>query len=65
MRTSFKVKNVSCGACVSDINTELLKVNGVYGVFANIATQSLDIDHTGDTDLKRVKQILKDLKYLV
>ncbi|MCT4673262.1 MAG: heavy-metal-associated domain-containing protein [Prolixibacteraceae bacterium] len=63
MRTSFKVKNVSCGACVSDINTKLLQVNGVYGVFANIATQSLEIDHTDDTDLKRIEEILEESNY--
>ncbi|QZT38473.1 heavy-metal-associated domain-containing protein [Halosquirtibacter xylanolyticus] len=63
MRTSFKVKNVSCGACVSDINSKLLQVNGVYGVFANIATQSLDIEHTDDTDLDKIDEILKESNY--
>ncbi|MDC1105184.1 heavy-metal-associated domain-containing protein [Prolixibacteraceae bacterium] len=63
MRTSFKVKNVSCGACVSDINTKLLQVNGVYGVFANIATQSLDVDHTDNTDLDKINVILIESNY--
>lgn len=63
MKTVIEVNGVSCGACVSDINSKLLKVNGVYGLFANIATQTLEIDHTEDTDIEEVKRILKENNY--
>ena len=63
MKTSLSVSNMQCGHCVSKINKELLKVNGVFGVEANIAEQTLSIDHTDDVDVTAVKAVISTLGY--
>ena len=63
MKTSLSVNNMQCGHCVATINKELLKVNGVFGVEANIAEQTLSIDHTDDVDVAAVKTVISTLGY--
>lgn len=54
---------MQCGHCVATINKELRKVNGVFGVEANIATQTLDIDYTEDVDVGKIKAVIVSLGY--
>ena len=63
MKTSLVVSNMQCGHCVATINKELRKVNGVFGVEANIATQTLEIDHTEEVDVGKMKAVIASLGY--
>lgn len=63
MRTKLNVENMQCAHCVSTINTALVKINGVYGVEANIAEKTIDLDHTPDVNIDIVSKTLKDLGY--
>jgi len=63
MKTSLLVNNLQCSHCVSTINKALLKINGVYGIEADIANQRLVIDHTEDVSLQQVSSTLTELGY--
>ena len=63
MKTKLNVENMQCGHCVSTINNNLLKINGVFGVEANIAEKSIMVDHTPDVSFEQVKTTLEDLGY--
>lgn len=56
---------MQCGSCVSTINSSLLKINGVFGIEANIAEKSIMLDHTPDVDLQQVSAELTKLGYTV
>jgi len=63
MKASVTVENMQCAHCVSTINNALLKINGVYGVEANIAEQSIQIDHTEQVSLNEITSKLNELGY--
>ncbi|MBN1462649.1 MAG: methyltransferase domain-containing protein [Paludibacteraceae bacterium] len=63
MKTNLLVNNLQCTHCVSTINKELRKINGVYGIEADIANQRLVIDHTEDVSLQQVSSTLTELGY--
>lgn len=63
MKTNLLVNNLQCAHCVSTINKELRKINGVYGIEADIANQRLVIDHTEDVSLQQVSSTLTELGY--
>ena len=54
---------MQCAHCVSTINSNLLKINGVFGVEANIAEKNIVVDHTPDVSFSEVKSILEELGY--
>ncbi|MDR3706321.1 MAG: methyltransferase domain-containing protein [Paludibacteraceae bacterium] len=63
MKTTLNVENMQCAHCVNTINNTLLKINGVYGIEANIAAKQLVMDHTPEVDLNRVNAKLKEMGY--
>ena len=63
MKTSLNIENMHCAHCVSTINKALLKINGVYGVEANVADQILSIDHTENVSLEAITLQLNELGY--
>ncbi len=63
MKTKFNVENMQCASCVSTINKNLLKINGVYGVEANVAEQSIQIDHTEEVNMGKINDQLNELGY--
>ena len=64
MKTKIDVNNLACAACVHEITGELIKINGVFGVEADIAAQQLTVDHTPDVSEESIKDSLKTMGYL-
>lgn len=54
---------MQCSHCVNTINSTLLKINGIYGVEANIANKQLVLDHTPEVDISEVNSELNGIGY--
>lgn len=65
MKTELNVNNMQCAHCVSTINSELLKLNGVFGVFANIAEKRIEVEHTPDVNLAEIASAITAIGYEV
>lgn len=63
MKTNLHVENMQCAHCVSTINKALLKINGIYGVEANVANHSIQIEHSEEVSLTEIAYRLTELGY--
>jgi Cu2+-exporting ATPase len=61
---SFKVSNMKCGGCVSTIETELIKTNGIKAVKADLTSSTVTISFE-DIDAEELVNELKNIGYPV
>lgn len=61
---SFKVSKMKCGGCVSTIETELIKINGIKTVKADLTSSTVTFSFDG-IDSEVIVNELKNLGYPV
>lgn len=61
--TVLQVSNLSCGACLKHIETELRKNKGMVGMTSDLATGMITIKHTGDLTPERLAELVTGAGY--
>jgi copper chaperone CopZ len=62
---TFQVPNISCGHCVSTIETELSDLEGVISVKADAASKTAVISFQDPATEQLIKDFLKEINYPV
>jgi copper chaperone CopZ len=62
-RAVFKVDNLTCGACLSKINSALEPVDGFYGMGANLLRKRVAVDFTAPLAPENIGEIITNLGY--
>ncbi len=62
-RTTMKVSNLSCGACLSHIDAEFKKVPEVKGMTGNLRMGAVIVDHVPSLKGEKIAAIITKLGY--
>ncbi|MFO7714381.1 heavy-metal-associated domain-containing protein [Desulfosarcina sp.] len=60
---TLNVPNISCGHCVSAIESELADMDGVASVKADAATKTVTIRWDAPASLSRIRDTLAEINY--
>jgi copper chaperone CopZ len=61
--TVLQVSNLSCGACLKHIETELRKDKGMLGMTSDLATGMITVKHTADLTPERLAAMVTAVGY--
>lgn len=61
--TTLQVANLSCGACLKTIETELRKHKGMQGMTSDLAGGMITIKHTGELTPERLAELVTAAGY--
>ena len=62
-QTVFKVNNLSCGGCVSKINTKLKTLDGYIRMLANFDEGLVAVDHSKNLKDREISDAITSLGY--
>ena len=62
-RAIFKVENITCGACFSNINAGLVPLEGFSGMGANQFRKRVAVDFTGSLSAEEIRQAITKAGY--
>ena len=62
-QTLFKVNNLSCGGCVSKINTKLKTLDGYIRMLANFDEGLVAVDHSKNLKDREISDAITSLGY--
>ena len=65
MTTTYTVKGMTCGHCVSSVTEEVTEVPGVTGVEVDLATGLVTVDSDGPVDSAAITAAVKEAGYEV
>lgn len=60
---TYTIPNISCGHCVHTIQTELLELEGVESVAADLATKQVKIVFGQPADETKIRELLASINY--
>ncbi|MFF4778275.1 heavy-metal-associated domain-containing protein [Microtetraspora fusca] len=63
--TTYTVKGMTCGHCVSSVKEEVGEVTGVTGVEVDLATGLLTVDSDGPLDAAAITAAVEEAGYEV
>lgn len=63
--TTFTVKGMTCGHCVSSVKEEVSEVPGVTGVEVDLATALVTVDSDGPIDPTKITAAVEEAGYEV
>lgn len=61
--TVLQVANLSCGACLKNIETELRKHKGMLGMTSDLATGLITVKHTAELTQERLAELVTAAGY--
>ena len=62
-KTTLIVPNISCGHCVSAIESELTEVEGVTSVKADAAAKTVTVRWDAPATMERIRATLTEINY--
>lgn len=62
-RTTLQVQNLSCGACLAKIETELSTLEGMVGMDADLSQGLVIVDHQAPLVAPTIAYVISDLGY--
>jgi copper chaperone CopZ len=62
-RTTLEVRNISCGSCLSQINTALTALDGFSGISADLYQGKVTIDHQTTLSPSEISRTITGLGY--
>jgi copper chaperone len=62
-KATLSVPNISCGHCVSAIETELAEMEGVATVEADAETKTVTVQWDAPTTMERIRAALNEINY--
>jgi copper chaperone len=60
---TLTIPNISCGHCVHTIQTELLELEGVKSVVADLDTKQVEISYEKPASEEEIRQLLTTIEY--
>jgi len=64
-QVKYEIPNISCGHCVNSIQTELSKLPGINGVWADQETKFVEIEFVDPATEETIKTLLDSINYPV
>lgn len=64
-QVKYEIPNISCGHCVNSIQTELNKLPGITGVWADQETKYVEIEFEHPATEETIKTLLDSINYPV
>ena len=64
-QVKYEIPNISCGHCVNSIQTELNKLPGITGVWADQETKFVEIEYEDPANEESIKTLLDSINYPV
>ena len=64
-QVKYDIPTISCGHCVNSIQTEVGKLAGVSGVWADQETRSVEIEYDDPANEESIKALLESINYPV
>jgi copper chaperone CopZ len=61
----YDVPNISCGHCVEKIENGLKQIDGVYGVWADSQSRSVEVEFGPPAEEEIIKEHLEKINYPV
>lgn len=61
----FDIPGISCGHCVNSIQTELIKLAGISGVWADQESKTVEIEYADPANVESIKALLESINYPV
>jgi copper chaperone CopZ len=62
-QATFNVPNISCGHCVSAIESELSEMTGVTSVKADADTKTVTVQWDNPASIERIRSTLSEINY--
>lgn len=62
-QVKYEIPNISCGHCVNSIQTELKKLPGISGVWADQETKYVEIEFEDPATEEIIKALLDSINY--
>ncbi len=62
-QATFNVPNISCGHCVSAIESELSEMAGVASVKADAGTKTVTVQWDAPASIERIRATLTEINY--
>lgn len=62
-QATFNVPNISCGHCVSAIESELSEMTGVTSVKADADTKTVTVQWGDPASIERIRATLSEINY--
>jgi copper chaperone len=63
--TSYQVKGMTCGHCVSSVKAEVGEIDGVTGVDVDLPTGTVTVNSAGPLEDRRVREAVDEAGYEV
>ena len=60
---SLKIPNISCGHCIHTIKMELMEMEGVTEVTADLAAKQVNVVYSPPANEEAIKNLLKEINY--
>jgi copper chaperone len=60
---TFSVPNISCGHCVTAIESELIQMEGVTSVKADAATKTVTVKWDAPASMAQIRATLAEINY--
>ena len=62
-KETLSIPNISCGHCVSAIETELAEMEGVTAVKADAGTKTVTVQWDAPASIERIRTTLTEINY--
>jgi len=62
-KETLSIPNISCGHCVSAIETELAEMEGVTAVKADAGTKTVTVQWDAPASIQRIRATLTEINY--
>ncbi len=62
-KETLSIPNISCGHCVSAIETELAEMEGVTAVKADAGTKTVTVQWDAPASIERIRATLTEINY--
>jgi len=63
VRTTLKVSDLFCGACITHIEAELKSMDGFLGMTGNVKGATVTVDHRPELDAGRIVSSVNEIGY--
>ena len=62
-RSTFEVRNLSCGSCLALINGALEELDGFEGMSADLWDKKVFVEHAADLQAEEIAKVITDIGY--
>lgn len=61
MKLKYMIEGLDCANCANELESEILKIDGVESVNINFLMQRMNIEYSGNDDINfKINKVIKD-----